>query len=61
MAARAATAAPNTGMPLACQAPRAAAKAWLLPVPALPTTTSTPTPDRVTWRTIATCSADSES
>ena len=58
-AARRATATPSTGRPAACHASRAAPSANVLPVPALPTTTLTPSPSRHSRSTISRCSADS--
>lgn len=52
-AARAASEQPTTRTPSACQMSWATFRAWVLPEPALPTTTSTPAPDVHSWRTIA--------
>ena len=59
-AARRASATPYTRRPLASHASRAAASANVLPVPAWPTTTATPSPSRVSRRTISICSAASD-
>jgi len=55
-AARADSAAPTTRRPEASHASRATSSEWVLPVPAAARTTSTPSPERVSERTILSCS-----
>ena len=58
-AARADSAAPSTVTPDASHAARAASNAKVLPVPAAPTTTSTPAPEVTSRATMARCSSPS--